>query len=344
MSRSRSNKSVMSNNWLTPSNCVVCLVQSCFDIAIIWAPIRGFCQHSLIGKTSNPHFRILKPVLVINYISLTFLFVAALTCFFYSIMICNTDKPQCLIFIADNIFVLTTSTIAFLNQYHIRIKRNELNSWIQIFENRQSYGLKDILIRARSRKITIKRDLTVVATTILIVLMEAAYILWSNDDLHLNILRKILLIQSCLYQRSMYTEMAQKVVIIGAILRSFKANLSKNMENQKLGNNCLSNYTKLVLDVNTSLDLARKWTIFPAIGWTVAAIACLIINIYVLIQLQGYNQYTLGLLALRTLITMMSIGTLMFSTEHNLKQQVSGSMKLKQRESLCFSIPPPFYC
>lgn len=306
------------------SNCVVCLVQSNYDLCQVLLPLKGYCEHSRfkIFKSKSQYFRFFRSLQIFDYVFQTFLCWPIATYIYNLRTICfSDDKSFCLILLTDYIFVFSTCLVSLIHFSQFKTKQLEANGWVNIVENRLKYGLKDVFNVKKSRIFIRRRNLMMGAFYVLIFMMTIIQFVVSYDILPWNGPRKLLLVLCITFQSYICLDLTQRFKLVGALLDSLKRALkSKRKRNVR---SCFLKYNKLVLAVRINLNLFLKMMTVPLASWILTAVVSLILNIYISIQFPDYGLFTLILVQSRTAVTIMSIFFILVTAETNLKGKVS---------------------
>jgi hypothetical protein len=95
-------------------DCFVCFFDAKLDPTRLMYPVKGYCPHSRFFKSSKPHYKIVKPILLFFVAFGSTGLVLLMFHFTYFATICQSDKPSCLIFIADETFIAGTVLMLYV--------------------------------------------------------------------------------------------------------------------------------------------------------------------------------------------------------------------------------------
>jgi hypothetical protein len=344
----------------TFNNCFVCLLESPFDIFRLIFPLRGTCQHSKNSKPSQvAYYRISKNVVLLDILFSTVLLFSWITYFIYPFQMCETDKARCLLLLSDQMLVTISIVIGFLELFYMKMQTLEFNAWTRTIEKIRFYGLKEILSEESARRFIFLRNLGMIAVSIWGIAGTSLTLGISYDTTPWHWGRKFLLVVCYTLQSYVTLDLGQKIRIVGIVLDTFKRTLMSSLTNnsypifaKKRGEmtleKILGRYTNLVLVIHTNMNLFMRYFFGILILYSMALLASLIINIYVLIEFNDYNIYILLVIEVRTILLIVRVVFVFIAAEINLKNKVGWKRKGPKRAPcgalFCRQQKPFDYC
>jgi hypothetical protein len=125
----------------------------------------------------------------------------------------------CLILMGDQIYVISSIFLETVIAIKIETIRQEMVSWLNIFENREFYGLGDIVDEKKLRKFVMARSVSMLMSLFGIIIMEA-YLLSRHayDNLSWSHSRHISTTIASIIETFIFVEALHKIFIMGAVL------------------------------------------------------------------------------------------------------------------------------
>jgi hypothetical protein len=313
------------------NNCLVCLLKSRFDIVRLINPVTGTCQHSSTSKPPIAYYRISWSVVLVDVLLLTFLAASCVKCLIDIPQIYKTDKTLGLILLSDQILVMVSSVSGLLKLLTLKVQIIEFNAWITTIDQRRFYGVKDILTEQKAKRFILFRDVLIIMTSLSWIGGLALIFGVPYDNLPGHWYRKLLLILCYSYQSYITQDVAYRIKLVGVILNAFKKSLTKKsypifaLKRRELTlGRTLKKYTNFILVIHMNIHLFRRHISSIIILYSLTVIASLIVNIYVLIEFNDYNIYTMLVIQMRVVIMVASTVFVFVTAENSLKNKVSG--------------------
>jgi hypothetical protein len=190
--------------------------------------------------------------------------------------------------------VTISIVIAFLELFYMKMQTLEFNAWTRTIEKIRFYGLKEILSEESARRFIFLRNLGMIAVSIWGIAGTSLTLGISYDTTPWHWGRKFLLVVCYTLQSYVTLDLGQKIRIVGIVLDTFKRTLKSSLTNNsypifaKKGGEMtlekiLGRYTNLVLVIHTNMNLFMRYFFGILILYSMALLASLIINIYVLV-------------------------------------------------------------
>jgi hypothetical protein len=313
------------------NNCLVCLLKSRCDIFRLIFPVTGTCQHSSTSKPPRAYYRISRPVIWLDVLLITFLAASCVKCFIDLPQIYRTDKTLSLILLSDQILVMVSTVSGFLKLLSMKVQIIEFNAWIATIDRRRFYGVKHILTEQKANKFIFFRDVSIIMTSLSWIVGLALIFGMPYDNLPGHWYRKLLLILCYCYQSYITQDMTYRIKLVGVILNAFKKSLTKKsypifaLKRRELTlGRTLKKYTNFILVIHMNIHLFKRHMSSIIILYFLTVVASLIVNIYVLIEFNDYNIYTLLVIQMRVVIMVASTVFVFVTAENSLKNKVSG--------------------
>lgn len=312
---------------ITSDLCLICLFHSNYNLFGIVFPVKGYCQHLHPKTVSKPHFSISKFWFFFNVVATVFMTFAAFSSFFYLPKICR-EMSSCLIFVADEFFSISSISFNLIMFGKLNIGKDELNSWLFIFENRERYGLKEIISRKGVKQVKLLRYVTIALLYVLILATVVLHFQQSYDELPFSHLRQFTIVGCYAIQSFGLLEASQKIKFIGLLLEALQDSIRRICRERTTSGRVvdvafLTKSFYLIDIINKTIKLMMTYMSQICQIWLITSVASLILNIYILIEYHNYNMITLGALQVRTGATIWGIVLLMTEAEHKLNRRVS---------------------
>jgi hypothetical protein len=306
---------------MVATNCFVCLSRSYFDRFLVLYQINGFCQHSQSNFSSSPTFRVSKIAVILNLlVTLSMVFPA--TSYLLSLkMVCTANRSLCLILIADQIYIFSSIFLEAVIAVKIETIHQDTLSWLNIFENREFYGLGDIVDEKKLRKFVIARSGGVLM--IFCGMISGGMYLFSNhayDNLMWSYARKVSLIVASTLQAFILVEAFHRIFIMGNVLEAMKKTLRKNFNRDF---NLFKKQVHLISVVNNNTRLLITLITVLLIVWILTTIIFLIFNIYALTDHASHDIFTIILTQVKTSFSIMGVTVFFYIHDENIKKKVS---------------------
>jgi hypothetical protein len=307
------------------ANCFVCLSRSYFDKFLVLYPIRGFCQHSQSNFSSSPTFRVSKIAVIFNLlVTLSLLYPAA--SYLQSLkIVCPANRSLCLLLMGDQVYLISSIILETVIAVKIETIRQEMLSWMNIFEHRRFYDLGDIVDKPKLRKFVIGRNVAIMVS--LFGATIAGIYLFSNhayDNLPRSVARKISVIVASIIEGCIFLEAFHKIFFMGALLDAMKTALRQTHFNKDF--NVFSKLIHLLAAINYCTKLIMNVTSVLLILWIFTTIIFLIFNIHALTDYVSYDFLTIMLMQEKALFFVMGCTLFFYVHDDNLKKKVSFSL------------------
>jgi hypothetical protein len=304
------------------ANCLVCLSRSYFDKFLVQSQIKGFCQHSQFNFSSSPTFRVSKIAVIFNLlVTLNLLFPAA--SYLQSLkMVCASNRSLCLILMGDQVYVISSIILETVIAVKIETIRQDMLSWLKIFENRKVYGLGDIIDVQKLQKFVIGRSVAMLMSLFGVTMTEIY--LFSNhgyDNLSWSYARRISTMVASFIQCSVFVEAFHKIFIMGALLEAVKTALRKTYFNGNF--NTFKKQVHLIAAVNDCTKLIMNLSTVLLIVWILTTIIFLIFNVHALTDYASYNFLTVMVTHGKTFFFIMGCTSFLYLHDENLEKKVS---------------------
>jgi hypothetical protein len=312
---------------MSGANCFVCLSRSYFDKFLFFYQIKGLCQHSQSNFSLSPTFRVSKIAVIFNIlVALSMLFPAA--SYLQSLkMVCPARRSLCLILMGDQIYVISGIILETIITVKVETIRQDMLSWLTIFENRKVYSLGDIVDEQKLRKFVIGKSVAMLVTLFGIIMTQIY--LFSNhgyDNLSWSYARKISMMVVSIIQSFIFLEAFHKIFIMGALLEAIKTALRKTCFNKNF--NVFKKQVHLIVAISDCTKLITNLTTVLLIVWILMAIILLIFNIYALTDYASYNFLTRMITHQKTFLFIVACTSFLYIHDENLKRKVSLSLLL----------------
>jgi hypothetical protein len=307
---------------MVAANCFVCLSRSYFDKFLVLYPIRGFCQHSQSNFSSSPTFRVSKIAVVFNLlVTLSLLYPAA--SYLQSLkMVCPTNRSLCLLLIGDQVYLISSIILETVIAIKIETIRQDMLTWLTIFEHRRFYNLGDIVDKAKLRKFVIARNVAIMVTLFGGTL--SGIYLFSNhayDNLPQSNTRKISVIVASIIEGCVFLEAFHKIFTMGALLDAMKTALHQIHFNKDF--NVFRKLIHLLATINYCTKLIMNVTSVLLILWILTTIIFLIFNIYALTDYVSYDFLTIMVTQEKAFFFVMACTLFFHIHDDKLKKKVS---------------------
>jgi hypothetical protein len=312
------------------STCLVCLLRVNYDIFQRFYPVQGYCQHSKTYFSSKPQYKISQKLLVHNIV-MALLYVAPLISYsIYMPEVCRTDKSLCLIFIADEIYLVCGIVLSLILFAKIKFNQLELNCWSFIFDNPEVYHLGPIMSHDAIKKFRVYRAVTFLLIFSANFAMGFLYFYFPYDYLPGHVLRRLSILTIYCFHSYGALEITRRVKVLALVLRACEKSFM-TVFCDKLPIRIKSkfrNYFTLINLINLNITMMMKYLAFLLVMWILTSIVSLIFNIYVLIDFYDYDLCTLSTLATRTLTTILEILVVLIIVEEKVNRKVSNLLHI----------------
>jgi hypothetical protein len=289
--------------------------------------IKGLCQHSQSNFSLSPTFRVSKIAVIFNIlVALSMLFPVA-SCLQSLKMVCPARRSLCFILMGDQIYVISGIILETIITVKVETIRQDMLSWLTIFENRKVYNLGDIVDEQKLRKFVIGKSVAMLVTLFGIIMTQIY--LFSNhgyDNLSWSYARKISMMVVSIIQSFIFLEAFHKIFIMGALLEAIKTALRKTCFNKNF--NVFKKQVHLIVAISDCTKLITNLTTVLLIVWILMAIILLIFNIYALTDYASYNFLTRMITHQKTFLFIVACTSFLYIHDENLKRKVSLSLLL----------------
>jgi hypothetical protein len=304
------------------ANCLVCLTRSYFDRFLLIHQIKGFCQHSQSSFSSNPTFRVSKIAVIFNLLVVLSMVFPAVSYFQSLKMVCASNRSLCLILMGDQIYVISSIFLETVIAVKIETIRQEMLSWLHIFENRKFYGLGDIVDEKKLRKFVMARSVAMLMSLFRIIIIEA-YVFSSHayDNLSWSHARHISTTIASIIESFIFVEALHKIFIMGALLKAMKKAIRKAYLNRDF--NVFKKQVHLVAAINDCTKLIMNLVTVLLIVWILACTTFLIFNIYAVTDSTSYNVLTTIVTNVKAIYLILASRSFLYFHDENLKREVS---------------------
>jgi hypothetical protein len=304
------------------ANCFVCLSRSYFDKFLVLYQIKGFCQHSQSSFSASPTFRVSKTALIFNMLVTLSLLFPVVTYLQSLKAVCTVTRSLCLILMADQIFVMISILLEILLCVEINTIRQEMLTWLNIFENRNFYGLGVVADKKKIRKFVMARSLAIMISLFSCVL-SGIYLFSDHgyDNLPRSYARNISLAVTSTFESFIFFEVVQKIFIMGALLDAMKTALRKTYFNRDFS--VFKKHVHLMAIINYNMKLVMNLMTVLLMGWILTCTMYLIFNIYALTDYASYNFITIMVTQGKTIFFIITWTIFFYIHDENLKKKVS---------------------
>jgi hypothetical protein len=200
--------------------------------------------------------------------------------------------------------------------------RQEMVSWLNIFENREFYGLGDIVDEKKLRKFVMARSVSMLMSLFGIIIMEP-YLFSSHayDNLSWSHARHISTTIASIIETFIFVEALHKILTMGAVLKAMQKALLKTYLNRDF--NVFKKQVHLIAAINDCTKLIMNLVTVLLTVWILASTVLLIFNIYALTDSASYNVLTIIVTNGKALYCILACTSFLYIHDENLKRKVS---------------------
>jgi hypothetical protein len=313
----------------TSSNlCLVCLFYSKYNFFETVIPIQSCCKHLQPKTVTNSHFKISKFWFSFNVAFAAFLAFSLCSDFVYVPKICQNETSNCLIFVADELFGVTSVLFILIMLCSLNVCKNEFNLWLFIFEYSKRYGLAQIFLVKNIRQMKLRQNVAMVSLYLLIMVEAVLHYFRSFEDSPLSYVRKFTIIMCHGIQSFGLYSCTQKCNFIGALFKTLEESVRDTLVGRLLPkstakNNVLKNSYNFFDLINKNIHLSMSYMSRICLMWIMTSVTSLILVLYIFIKYQDYSVATLSALQIRTGVTILGIIFLLDESENALNEKVS---------------------
>lgn len=283
-------------------------------------PLQGFCPH-LKQFSPKPVFKVNRKLIIFNVV---FSLIFVVPCFSYLFVlpgICRSDDGlMCLIFSIDTLFISVSIAMSYYLFFVLKLQKQEMNCWCQIFYYPEMYSLEKILLPSEIKKIKFRKLVAHICVLCVNALMGVLYFYFPYDDYPGHNFRKPFIFLCYSMQWYIVLELSQRINTIKNILNALKKSIILNISS--ITNDRLQNYCKLILVINSNVRMNMKYMAVVISLWISQSTIGLIFNIYVSIRLHNYNRGGLSNLETRSVALILEIIILLVIAEESVNKQV----------------------
>lgn len=302
------------------SDCFVCNYEIQFKLLQILFPVKGFCKHSKHFKSSYPHYKVVKPYLLLSYIFLGLSLFPLLSFLFYVTEACENDKTICLVLIGDQIFAATSFFSSCINVIRVEVLAEEYNRWLHLSEFMKKINEHTIQKKHYNSG---KRNVTTLKlfyNVIVPVVFSCIIFQLSLDNYPWSWSRKMYQVNTYIILYIMSIDLMAKLKFIGYAMDFIKNGLKKSLNNKKRksllyyrdSTSLLKNYCLLVTDIHKHLKAYMMFMALVFSIWTLLTIIFLILNIYIWIGFGRYGYRLVSFLHFKTTASILSTLAILF--------------------------------
>jgi hypothetical protein len=312
-----------------PSSCLVCTLHVEYSFLHKLFPLQGYCQH-LNNSSARPIYKISKLCLCL---SLVITGISTVPLFSYISLLsetCPREKSLCLIFLADLLFTVGSFVLAVIHLIKVKTYEKEANAWLFLFENTSLYSLMEIYSQNDKKEVKMRRHITFYTLGLVTIIMSIFVFCFPYDTLPLSLWRKWSVVHFFIIQYFGTVHTIQRMRLIGAILKTFEkavktAFSKKNQDGTDHFNlhSTLKKYRNFIATVNLNFALLMRHLLIIFFIFALTSLACLIVNLYILIKYLDYDPMSLAVLQLRTVSTIFGLLFLSVDADRNIKAKVS---------------------
>jgi hypothetical protein len=312
-------------------NCMVCNLQSNFDLFRYILPIQYYCPHSKYFFSIKPSCKAPKRSLFGLSLFFLFLVVPLLSYIFNFSLACQTKQSFCYMFFLDELYIVCGIGFGVVTLLTTKNQIREITCWLQIFENRKFYHLQSIIHGNDVKKFKVYRGLSVFIIVINSVFLPFCFVS-SYDSLPSSSVRKLGLSFCYAIQIKMSLEIIKRISLIGAILKAFKTSLRICfMDRLSTGsdprNKCLMNilnkYQSLMRKLKGNIATFMQYVTIVLILWSTVYILLLIFYIFILIKYNDFHCPAMGLVLSRMFNAVIQMLMLLVRAEDDINKRVS---------------------
>jgi hypothetical protein len=312
-------------------NCMVCNLQSNFDLLRYMFPIQYYCPHSKYFFSIKPSCKASRRSLFGLSLLFFFLVISLFSYIFNFSSACQTKESFCYMFILDELGIVCGSGFCVVSLLTTKIQIREITCWLQIFENRKFYYLESIIYGNDVKKFKVSRRLSAFVMVINCVFLPFCFV-FSYDSLPSSYIRKLGLAFCYAIQIKMNLEIIKRISLIGAILKAFKTSLRTCfMDRLSTGsgprNKCLMNvfkkYQSLMRELNANIATFMQYVTIVLFMWSTVYILVMMFYIFILIKYNDFHRPSMGLVLTRVVNAVIQILMLLVRAEEDINRRVS---------------------
>jgi hypothetical protein len=307
------------------STCLVCILRENYDLYEKFYPVQGYCPHSKTYFSHTPHYKFSRKCLVPNIIITLFCVAPLVSYSIYLPEVCRHDKSLCVIFVADEIYIICCIILSLILFVKLKSQQCELNFWSFLFDNPEMYHLGPIMSRRAIKKFRIYKSVTFLFIFLIHFITGLLYFYTPYDYLPGSVLRRVSIVASYCYYGYGAWEISQRIKILGVVLKacekSFVTVLCDKLSTRT--NSTFRNYYSLINLINLNTSVMMDYMATVLVMWIFTSVVSLIFNIYILIDFYDYGLCTLSILGARTLVTILQMLLVLVIAERKVNKKVS---------------------
>ncbi|KYB28726.1 hypothetical protein TcasGA2_TC032427 [Tribolium castaneum] len=268
-----------------------CNLQVKWDPFRFLYPIKGYCPHSK-NYSPEPQFKLFKSSHIIVYLFTLPNLISAISGILQLPVLWTTDRLLFLIFLADQVFIMSSFILGIITCLQLGAQFNELNAWADIIRIRRFFGVKSIFDERATKRLLFYRKVFSHIINIFMLCTAAIHSVFNYDQFSLNYLRQFSIVFSMSFQGYLAFEFCYRMMMLGTVLKTLNKSLRKSDQRLFLAVT-FSKFARLLMVINTKMVLIMKFIKFFFPVWILTMTVNLILNIYILVSTGGsFNNDT----------------------------------------------------